>query len=156
MWHYIGALQGNKLKALATVPNLIIETLDSPEKARRLNVLLERAGRSSPVKVLVQVNTSGEGGKRGVGPGEPVLSLARLIRSECPHLCLAGLMTIGSVGQSQAAGENPEFSLLAACRRDLAAHLDLDDMELSMGMSADFEQAVWRRMLARPPPSPWM
>ena len=124
------------------MPNLTIETLDSIEKARKLNRLLEQAGDSSGIKVFIQVNTSDEEGKRGVTPGEPVRSLAHFIHSECPHLHLVGLMTIGSMEQSQAKGENPEFNLLVDCRHDLATHLGLDNLGLSMGMSADFEQAV--------------
>lgn len=135
-------MQGNKLKALLTVPNLTIETLDSPEKARKLNSLLERVSHSPTVNVFIQVNTSGEEEKRGIAPGEPVLALARLILNECSHLRLVGLMTIGSVERSHGAGVNPEFDLLAACRQDLATHLGLGGLELSMGMSADFEQAV--------------
>lgn len=124
------------------MPNLTVETLDSPEKARKLNSLLERADQPPTIRVFIQVNTSGEEGKRGIAPGEPVLSLARLILDECPRLRLVGLMTIGSVERSQATGDNPEFDLLATCRQNVSTHLGLDGLGLSMGMSIDFEQAV--------------
>jgi len=59
-WHFIGALQSNKCKQLVEkVKNLwVVETLDSEKKAR----LLESGAtdRSIPLKVYIQVNTSGE------------------------------------------------------------------------------------------------
>ncbi len=59
----------------------------------------------------------------------------------CPKLRLAGLMTIGQPDYSS----RPEnFTCLAACRREVAAALGWSEqqLELSMGMSGDFEQAV--------------
>jgi uncharacterized pyridoxal phosphate-containing UPF0001 family protein len=93
--------------------------------------------------VFVQVNTSGEESKHGVEPGEPCVALARHVAERCPHLRLAGLMTIGQPDYSS----RPEnFARLAECRAAVAAALGLgppeDALELSMGMSGDFEQAV--------------
>lgn len=59
----------------------------------------------------------------------------------CKHLRLAGLMTIGQPDYSS----RPEnFTCLASCRADVAAALGMTagSLELSMGMSGDFEQAV--------------
>jgi|SRR5579871_2552390 len=59
-WHFIGALQSNKCKQLVEkVKNLwVVETLDSEKKAR----LLESGAsqRTDPLRVFIQVNTSGE------------------------------------------------------------------------------------------------
>jgi PLP dependent protein len=104
----------------------------------------EGAPSSSPsarLDVFVQVNTSGEESKHGVEPGEPCVSLARHVSARCPHLRLAGLMTIGQPDYSS----RPEnFERLNACRGDVAAALGVEaqGLELSMGMSGDFEQAV--------------
>ena len=59
-WHFIGALQSNKCKVLVEqVKNLwCIETLDSEKKARLLET--SAAGRTEPLNVFIQVNTSGE------------------------------------------------------------------------------------------------
>ncbi len=101
-----------------------------------------RGGR--PLAVLLQVNTSGEENKHGVSPAD-VVALARMVASECPNLVLAGLMTIGENARELVPGEpNPDFVSLAACRAAVAAALGRppESLELSMGMSADFEQAV--------------
>lgn len=141
LWHFIGHLQSNKARALVeAVPNLaMVETVDSEKLASRLDVATEAVGRS-PLRVMVQVNTSGEETKYGVEPGECV-ALARHIHEACKHLRLAGLMTIGQPDYSS----RPEnFSCLAECRRQVAEALGVpeSELELSMGMSGDFEQAV--------------
>ena len=139
-WHFIGALQSNKIKALASIPNLFaIETLDSVKKASILNNSLQ--GRADKLNVFIQVNTSQEDTKNGVGP-EEVLEIARHVCSNCNNLSLMGLMTIGSKAQSLANGLNPDFEVLKKCRDTIMAELNLNFLELSMGMSSDFEQAI--------------
>lgn len=53
-------------------------------------------------------------------------------------------MTIGQYGYDCSLGPNPDFVSLAKCREDVCSQLglNLSDMELSMGMSSDFEHAV--------------
>ncbi|CAO2833588.1 unnamed protein product [Amaranthus hypochondriacus] len=60
-WHFIGHLQTNKVKSLlASVPNLaMVEGVDSQKLAKHLDRAVSDIGRK-PLKVLVQVNTSGE------------------------------------------------------------------------------------------------
>eukprot|EP01018_Ginkgo_biloba_P027509 Gb_20012 [translate_table: standard] len=60
-WHFIGHLQSNKAKSLvAGVPNLyMVESVDSYKVANHLDRAVASCGRK-PLKVLVQVNTSGE------------------------------------------------------------------------------------------------
>lgn len=88
----------------------------------------------------LQVNTSGEESKFGIDPSA-VSSLAKHIAAECPHLKLAGLMTIGQPDYSS----RPEnFTCLVECRRVAAKEMGVESssLELSMGMSSDFEQAI--------------
>lgn len=53
-------------------------------------------------------------------------------------------MTIGAYGYDPANGPNPDFVTLKSCRDDICKELNLskDDVELSMGMSTDYEHAV--------------
>lgn len=55
-----------------------------------------------------------------------------------------GLMTIGAYGYDVSKGPNPDFLNLVACRDHVCRSLSLqpNDVELSMGMSTDFEHAV--------------
>ncbi|ROW17007.1 hypothetical protein VPNG_01238 [Cytospora leucostoma] len=101
--------------------------------------------------VHVQVNTSGEGAKSGCAPGPDAVALCRYVLAECPHLRLLGLMTIGAIARSVATapgGENEDFELLRAQRDLVAGELagllagGGGGLELSMGMSEDFEGAI--------------
>jgi pyridoxal phosphate enzyme (YggS family) len=141
-WRFIGKLQSNKAKALvAGVPNLAaIETVDSLKLALKIEAAVASADppRAAPLDVLLQVDTSPwEGTKNGIPAGE-VPEVAVAVVSECPHLRLAGLMTIGAPGDASC------FQALADCREAVAARLGIDSaaLELSMGMSGDFETAV--------------
>lgn len=53
-------------------------------------------------------------------------------------------MTIGMYGYDPSNGPNPDFLQLIECKQNLSKELDIDPtkIELSMGMSNDYEQAV--------------
>ncbi|KAI4123335.1 MAG: hypothetical protein LQ338_005317 [Usnochroma carphineum] len=153
-WHFIGALQTNKCKPLAEqIPNLwCVESVDAAKKADQLNkgreALAEREPdlREIPLRVFVQVNTSGEEEKSGVEPGDAA-TLCRHIREECPRLKLQGLMTIGAIARSRGVAEgkeNEDFVTLREVRDQVAKELGVgqEELELSMGMSEDFESAI--------------
>ncbi|KAL3820740.1 hypothetical protein ACJIZ3_006645 [Penstemon smallii] len=140
-WHFIGNLQSNKVKPLLTgVPNLaMVETVDDEKIANHLNRVSGNIGRK-PLKVLIQVNTSGEESKFGVEPSGCV-ELAKYVSSNCPNLEFCGLMTIGMPDYTS----TPEnFKTLAKCRSEVCKELGIaeEQFELSMGMSGDFELAI--------------
>ncbi|CAD6572321.1 MAG: hypothetical protein TREMPRED_000496 [Tremellales sp. Tagirdzhanova-0007] len=158
-WHFVGALQSNKAKLAASVPNLnVLETLSSIKVADLLEKSLS-SSRTSPLNVYLQVNTSDEESKSGISPlthsstaSDPLVELAVHVLTSCPRLKLLGLMTIGSWDASHDTSKpNPDFTCLTDTRRELARLLkekrisgapSEEDLELSMGMSADFAQAV--------------
>ncbi|GAV61246.1 Ala_racemase_N domain-containing protein [Cephalotus follicularis] len=140
-WHFIGNLQSNKVKPLlAGVPNLaMVESVDDQKIANHLDRAVASLGRK-PLKVLVQVNTSGEESKFGVEPSGCV-ELAKHVSMGCPSLEFCGLMTIGMLDYSS----TPEnFKTLSNCRSEVCKALGMpeEQCELSMGMSNDFEQAI--------------
>lgn len=140
-WHFIGHLQSNKVKTLlAGVPNLyMVETVDDEKLANRLNRVIGDLGRE-PLKVLVQVNTSGEESKSGVEPSGCV-ALAKHVKQACPNLIFSGLMTIGMLDYTS----TPEnFKTLSKCKKEVCEALGMTESqcELSMGMSGDFELAI--------------
>lgn len=154
-WHFIGGLQTNKCKPLAeSIPNLwCVASIDTVKKADQLEkgraALCEGeqgkdVQKEEGLNVYVQVNTSGEESKSGVEPGDASVDLCKHIREKCPHLKLAGLMTIGAIARSQAGGENEDFIALVKERDSIAKALAIEasELELSMGMSADFEEAI--------------
>lgn len=122
-WHFIGALQRNKVKKIAPYVGLW-QTVD------RDSVATEIAKRAPGAAVLVQVNVTDEPQKAGVAPGETE-ALVDHCRSQ--GLDVRGLMTIGPTD-----GSDPSRGF--AQLRELGERLQL--VELSMGMTADIEQAV--------------
>ncbi|RHZ52850.1 hypothetical protein CDV55_101378 [Aspergillus turcosus] len=153
-WHFIGGLQSNKCVALARdVRGLwAVESVDSEKKASLLDRGWgERSENSHEdrLRVFVQVNTSGEENKAGVDPVTGAVPLARFIREKCPRLRLQGLMTIGAIARSKATTpetENEDFVCLRETRDRIVRELGLQgadaELELSMGMSEDFEGAI--------------
>lgn len=140
-WHFIGHLQSNKVnKLLEGVPSLyMVETVDKIKLANKLNKGCELVKREQPLKVMVQVNTSGEEQKAGCAP-DACLDVVKHIVSNCENLEMAGLMTIGRYGE----GAEECFEVLVKCRETVAGGLGVDpvSLELSMGMSGDFESAI--------------
>ncbi len=141
------------------MPNLnVLETLSSIKVADILQKSLP-SSRTSPLNVYLQVNTSGEDAKSGVSPltsssttSDDLVELAVHVLTSCSGLKLLGLMTIGSWDSSRDKSKpNPDFSGLTETRKELVRLLkernvsgapSEEDLELSMGMSADFEQAI--------------
>lgn len=81
--------------------------------------------------------------KNGILPDD-VVDLTKFILNECPNLYLDGLMTIGRFGYEIEDGPNPDFVCLKSCRDEVCQNLGIDwkRINLSMGMSDDFEHAV--------------
>ncbi|KAL8993070.1 MAG: hypothetical protein Q9169_006625 [Polycauliona sp. 2 TL-2023] len=103
-------------------------------------------GGKERLRVFVQVNTSGEPEKSGVPP-EETAALCQHIISNCERLRLQGLMTIGAIARSRGlepGKENEDFICLKEVRDKVEKELGLKkgELELSMGMSEDFESAV--------------
>merc|ERR1712093_816036 len=147
--------QSNKCKPLtSTLPNLhLVSSVDSSKKATQLN-----AGRASlsptpptPLNIHIQVNTSGESSKSGVTPGPETTALAKHILETCPQLHLLGLMTIGAIARSKAAGEgeeNEDFVCLKEERDRLEKEL-VEEGLLSVHRGAGGEGGEGGRILRR-------
>ncbi|HIJ78025.1 MAG: YggS family pyridoxal phosphate-dependent enzyme [Desulfobulbaceae bacterium] len=138
-WHFIGHLQSNKASIAAELFDCI-ETVDRLKLARLLDKHLAELGRT--MKVLVQVNVGRDSQKAGVLP-EEAENLCREI-AKLPHLELVGLMTMPPYS------DDPEqtrvyFRELRLLARDLEAKGLIGchgPLQISMGMSGDFEIAI--------------
>jgi hypothetical protein len=136
-WHLIGPLQRNKARHALDVFD-VIETVDRLELADRLEALL--AGTPRVVPVFLEVNLGGEAQKSGIAP-DAAPALADHLLARCPHLRLAGLMTVPP-WHPDPERSRPHFAALRGLADRLAHRHALPSLELSMGMSEDFEVAV--------------
>ncbi len=135
-WHLIGSLQTNKVKELLRVPALaLVHSLDRTKLADALQH--ELAGQQRVQDVLVQVHATGEASKHGAVP-EQVPGLLAHVQSQCPNLCVRGLMALGPL----AADPVPVFARVSRLRRELEQQLGRALPILSMGMSGDLEAAI--------------
>ncbi|WKY04931.1 hypothetical protein Q1695_005719 [Nippostrongylus brasiliensis] len=140
-WHYIGKIQSNKIGKICSSPLLhCVETIESQKHCDIFNKEMEK--RQSVLDVLVQVNTSEEDQKGGLSIADAP-DLASYISENCPNLRFAGFMTIGSFSNSHMV-PNPDFDRLYKVRETWATRYSrpVDEAELSMGMSDDFETAI--------------
>lgn len=134
-WHLIGPLQSNKARGAA----LHFDWLQSLDREKLVAPLSQhRAGRPTPLNVLIQVNIDGEASKSGCAP-DAVPALARQVVA-AEHLRLRGLMAIPEPA-ADPARRRTAFRRMRALFDGLRAEHDGIDT-LSMGMSDDFELAI--------------
>ncbi len=71
--------------------------------------------------------------------------MVEFIREKCENLQFVGLMAIGAYDYDTSKGPNPDFQKLLSCRQDISQRLEIpiDSIELSFGMSSDYELAVY-------------
>ena len=134
-WHFIGALQSNKTRAIAENFQWV-QSVDRQKILRRLSE--QRPDHLEPLNICLQVNIDCEAQKAGATPAE-VLQLATLAHG-LKNIRLRGLMAIPRLTTD-----------LREQRQSFRKLKDLFDMlrkeghdvdTLSMGMSSDLEIAI--------------
>lgn len=139
VWHFIGHLQSNKAKF---IPGAFqwLHSLDSLALATRLERFA--ADHAVTLNALIEVNVSRDARKHGVFPEALDRLIEALLEANLSRLALRGLMTIGPAGANRDA--------IRACFAELRALRDRYRegfglplfTELSMGMSADYAEAI--------------
>jgi len=126
--HLIGPLQTNKVSEAVTLFD-VIEVVDRPKLARVLGVEMTRQNRQ--LECFIQVNTGEEPQKSGIAPYDADDFIA-YCRDEA-KLKITGLMCIPPVDE--------EVSMHFALLKTIAERNSI--YTLSMGMSNDFEEAIY-------------
>ena len=134
-WHLIGSLQRRKVK---DVINLVdyFHALDSVKLAQEIQKRAEH-----PIKCFLQVNISGEESKHGFAPDELDDVLAEI--AQLDKIEIVGLMTMAPFEASQEELQDI-FSKTHQLQKQLEKKQlkNMPFLELSMGMSRDFEVAI--------------
>jgi uncharacterized pyridoxal phosphate-containing UPF0001 family protein len=122
-WHYLGALQTNKIGRITQHADLICGVSRVKE--------VQAIGKHKPgASIYVQLDTTGLAQRNGATPAEVAEIVAQARDS---GLCVEGLMVVAPPAPDEA-----KIAFLTAAR--LADELNLK--ERSMGMSGDFELAL--------------
>jgi pyridoxal phosphate enzyme (YggS family) len=141
-WHMIGHVQSRKASSVVG-PFELVHSVDRTKLAARL----DRAAAEAHLRLrcLLECNVSGEASKEGWdlahAQGQPsavdeMVEVARL-----PGLEVVGLMTMAPLAADPET-VRPVFHRLADLRRHLEARSPGPWVELSMGMTDDFEVAI--------------
>jgi len=135
-WHLIGPVQTNKAKYVARTPPALLHTIDRTSLVAALDKHLDPA---APLPALVQVNVDREPQKSGCLPE----ALDALVDAVCaaPGLSFRGLMCIPRFADD-AEETRPAFATLRALGERVRDRVPDRRVELSMGMSGDFEVAI--------------
>jgi PLP dependent protein len=134
-WHFIGAVQSNKTRAIAERFDWV-HGIDRLSVAQRLSE--HRPHHAPPLDLCIQVKLEPEPNKGGVEPGQ--LGLLAAAAAALPKIRLRGLMCIPPP-QANVAAERAAFARLRILLEELNAGGQKLDT-LSMGMSGDFEAAI--------------
>jgi len=133
---FIGHLQSNKVNKCLD----LFDTIDSVDSVKLLKKISNAALQwKRTVPVLLEINTSGEIQKHGFHPNQ----LNEI--SECfnlPNISIEGLMTVGPFTVDKEKIRDSFIQLRALRKRVNQSVIQSDMLELSMGMSGDYEIAV--------------
>ena len=132
-WHYIGALQTSSAHHVAALAD-VVETVSGLRATERLARRAAEAGRA--IDVLIEVDFTGE----RTGVTEQAAPAFADHVSSLEGVRLRGLMTIAPLGRS-AEDARPWFRRLRDLRDSISVNHP-DVVDLSMGMSLDYEAAV--------------
>ena len=132
-WHFIGPIQSNKTKAIASHFDWV-HSVDSLNIAQRLSK--QRPANLTPLNVCLQINTSNELSKSGISLDE-LPELCEQVAA-LPNIKLRGVMTIPAPEDDFEKQRQPYKKLYEATKK--LDHFKLDT--LSFGMSGDLVAAI--------------
>lgn len=145
VWHMIGHIQSRKARDVAPLFD-VVQSVDSVKLASKLAA---SASETRRLKVLVEVNVSGEESKQGFSCanwqeeravfGEFAASIHEIAGFRAIEL--AGLMTMAPIVEDMEQAR-PVFARLRKLRDALQEKLGLPLPELSMGMTDDYPVAI--------------
>ena len=132
-WHFIGPIQSNKTKAIATNFNWV-HSVDSFKIAKRLSE--QRPSALPPLNICLQVNISGEQSKSGIALNE-LPEMCALVTA-LPNIKLRGVMAVPEPEENFELQRQPFKVLYQTVTK-------LGDFKLdtySFGMSSDLNAAI--------------
>jgi len=140
-WHFIGHLQSNKVRAIASFVAMI-HSVDSYKILKTINDEAQRVERRIPC--LLQFHIASEESKFGFSPEEASLLLSSSEFSDLRNVVISGVMGMATYTDNDSL-INKEFHNLYQLFQKMKGTFfsEKDDFrEISMGMSNDYKQAI--------------
>ncbi|MFF2411194.1 YggS family pyridoxal phosphate-dependent enzyme [Streptomyces sp. NPDC058092] len=139
-WHFVGQLQTNKVRSVASYAN-VVQSVDRTKLVTALSAAAVREGRELGCLIQVALDAeSGERGDRGGVAPDGIEELAAAVEA-APGLRLGGLMTVAPLAGPYAGRQRAAFDRLMEFSSRLRGNHPAANM-VSAGMSADLEDAV--------------
>jgi pyridoxal phosphate enzyme (YggS family) len=140
-WHFIGHLQTNKIKYMASYVSLI-HGVDSYKLLSEINKQAAKAGRIIPC--LLQIHIAKEETKFGFTPEECMAMLEEGAWRTLTHVQIAGVMGMATNTDDliQVEAEFTTLSSLFQCMKEVYFADTPAFKEISMGMSDDYPIAI--------------
>ncbi|MCP4632596.1 MAG: YggS family pyridoxal phosphate-dependent enzyme [candidate division Zixibacteria bacterium] len=136
-YHFVGHLQSNKVRKAVEMFDLI-HSVDSVKIAKVISDESKKAGRR--MKLLLQLNCSGEASKSGFQPDEIVDTAGEI--SEFEGIEIKGIMTIGPWVEDEGMIRD-DFRMTKKKFDEVKSKFPKLALEyLSMGMSGDYQIAI--------------
>lgn len=136
--HLIGHLQTNKVRQIVGKVQMI-QSVDSLRLAEAISKRSQESNLVTPI--LIEVNIGGEEAKSGVSPEQTEELLYQI--SDLPGVLVRGLMTVPPILDTETQ-KRQIFSKMYQLFVDIQSkNIDnIDMIELSMGMSGDYREAI--------------
>jgi PLP dependent protein len=133
-WHFIGHLQSNKVKYIAS----FVYMIQSVDSLKLLQEIQKQAAKNNRViNVLLQFHIAQEETKFGFDVDE-ILNIDKTL---FPNICFCGVMGMASF-VDDAAQLTTEFTSLKIIFNTLQPKFNEQFTQISMGMSGDYELAI--------------
>ena len=133
---FIGTLQSNKVNKCLDLFDTV-DSVDSIRLAKKIDKRSKTLGKTTPI--LLEVNTTKEKQKHGFWP-EKFEDMA--LCTTLKNINVKGLMTLGPRAKNEK-NTRKAFSLLRKVKDRINSEIGENQLvDLSMGMSADYEQAL--------------
>lgn len=136
-WHFIGHLQRNKVKYIASFCSLI-QGVDSLSLLQEINKQAQKCGRV--IDVLLQVHIASEETKFGLSKDEVLTLLEQ--SAHYPNVQIKGLMGMASFTDNTEQVRREFSTLKSIFDQANAQHTHQPLTVLSMGMSGDYQLAI--------------
>jgi pyridoxal phosphate enzyme (YggS family) len=140
-WHFIGHLQSNKVKYIAS----FVKCIHAVESEKLLAEINKQAAKNNrTIECLLQIHIAEEESKFGFNPENAISEISKIDFSKYPNVSINGLMGMASFvdDQDQVKREFQSLKQIFDALKKECFATSNSFKEISMGMSGDYKMAI--------------